>query len=143
MNSQSNTPGATPGDVVLTLEDPAYSSAQADMLSMSAMSEPGMSASGQTILDNIEHPHSVVDLLMPLVSEARHKKAVERQSTYMHVNPGMAAMGMAPAATPPAAPAAGTGLAAQLRELAELRDAGVLTQEEFDAQKARLLNSQE
>jgi len=101
MNSQSNTPGATPGDVVLTLEDPAYSSAQADMLSMSGMSEPGMSASGQTILDNIEHPHSVVGLLMPLVSEARHTKAVERQSTYMHVNPGMAAMGMAPAATPP------------------------------------------
>jgi len=136
------------GDVVLTLEDPAYAASQADMFSMSGASDPG-AATGQVVLDNIEHPHSVIDLLTPLVSEARHKKTIERQSTYMHVNPGMAAMGMAPQA-PPAQPApaaeppapAGPSLAAQLRELAELRDAGVLTPEEFDAQKTRLLNSQ-
>ena len=30
---------------------------------------------------------------------------------------------------------------AQLKELAQLKDAGVLTQEEFDAQKAQLLGS--
>jgi Short C-terminal domain len=29
----------------------------------------------------------------------------------------------------------------QLRELAELKDQGILTQQEFDAQKARLLGS--
>jgi putative oligomerization/nucleic acid binding protein len=30
---------------------------------------------------------------------------------------------------------------AQLKQLAELKDQGVLTQEEFDAQKAKILNS--
>jgi len=54
----------------------------------------------------------------------------------------------APAAAPPppapeAAPAAPSGmteeLAAQLKRLAELRDQGILTDEEFAAQKAKLL----
>lgn len=40
---------------------------------------------------------------------------------------------------PPPPPTA--SLATQLRELAELRDAGVLTHDEFDEQKARLLRS--
>ena len=44
-------------------------------------------------------------------------------------------------ATPPAAAAASAplSLAAELRELAKLRDQGILTAEEFDAQKARPL----
>jgi len=44
-------------------------------------------------------------------------------------------------ATPPEAPAGGpvTSIAAELRELASLRDAGVLTDEEFTEQKKRLL----
>ncbi len=43
----------------------------------------------------------------------------------------------------PSAPAGGLSDAAiaQLKELAQLRDEGVLTQEEFDAQKAQLLRS--
>lgn len=40
-------------------------------------------------------------------------------------------------APPPAAPAADP--VAQLKELAELRDSGVLTEEEFAAQKAKIL----
>ena len=44
----------------------------------------------------------------------------------------------APAAPAPAAPA---DPVAQLKELAELRDSGVLTEEEFAAQKAKVLNS--
>jgi hypothetical protein len=43
----------------------------------------------------------------------------------------------APAAAPPAAPQ--PDLADQLRKLADLRDAGVLTDDEFAAQKAKLL----
>ena len=48
----------------------------------------------------------------------------------------------APAAAS-AAPAGGLSDAAiaQLKELAQLKDTGVLTQEEFDAQKAQLLGS--
>lgn len=48
-----------------------------------------------------------------------------------------AAAAPAPVATPPAA----GGLAAQLTELAQLRDSGILTAEEFDAAKAKLLSS--
>jgi hypothetical protein len=47
-----------------------------------------------------------------------------------------------PAAPPaPAAPAAPTGddIIAQVRKLGELRDMGLLTQAEFDAKKAELL----
>jgi hypothetical protein len=47
-----------------------------------------------------------------------------------------------PAVTSPPASnsSAPLNLAAELRELAQLRDQGILTPEEFDAQKARLLN---
>ncbi|WP_415822603.1 SHOCT domain-containing protein [Mycobacterium senriense] len=43
--------------------------------------------------------------------------------------------------TPPQVAAGGpiTSIAAELRELASLRDAGILTQQEFEEQKKRLL----
>lgn len=44
-----------------------------------------------------------------------------------------------PAARPTAAPA--TDVVAQLRGLAELRDQGILTDEEFAAQKAKILGA--
>lgn len=40
---------------------------------------------------------------------------------------------------PPAAPAAGSDLTAQLQQLAQLHNAGVLSDEEFAAAKAKLL----
>jgi hypothetical protein len=48
-----------------------------------------------------------------------------------------------PPAPPPAAPAAQSesDMISQLRQLGELRDSGVLTEEEFAAQKAKVLNS--
>jgi len=46
----------------------------------------------------------------------------------------------APAPAAPAAPA-GDDTVAQLTQLGELRDKGVLTEEEFAAQKAKLLGS--
>jgi Short C-terminal domain len=42
-------------------------------------------------------------------------------------------------AAAPTQPAAGGDTIAQLKELGELRDSGVLTEEEFAAQKAKLL----
>ncbi len=80
------------GDVVLNLEDPAYGATQ-DMFNMTGNVEG--TTSGQVVLDNIESPYSVLDLLSPLISEARSKKTIERQSQYLHVNPGMAAAGAA------------------------------------------------
>jgi hypothetical protein len=41
---------------------------------------------------------------------------------------------------PPPAPTGGTDRVEQLKELAGLRDQGVLTEEEFAAEKARILN---
>ncbi|MGY1815408.1 PH domain-containing protein [Blastococcus sp. SYSU D00820] len=132
--------GKDVGDLVLGLDDPAYG-VQQDTFNLTGAPEHG-TTSGQVVLDNIEGPHRVYDLLSPLVSEARHKKTVERQSQYLHVNPAMGVFG-APAAPPPPAPSGPAepqpDLADQLRKLAELRDAGILTEEEFAAQKARLL----
>ncbi|WP_374460767.1 SHOCT domain-containing protein [Microbacterium sp.] len=45
----------------------------------------------------------------------------------------------APSATPSPAPAAAPDLTAQLQQLASLRDAGILTEEEFAAKKAEIL----
>ncbi len=139
--------GKDVGDVVLVLEDASYGVDTGNTLSFSGMSEPGATTTGQVLLDNIEGPYQVRDLLFPLISEARQKKLMERQSQYIHVNPGMqAAVGM-PAAPPPApaAPAAPAGppvdLADQLRKLASLRDEGILSEEEFAAQKAKLLGT--
>jgi Short C-terminal domain len=44
-----------------------------------------------------------------------------------------------PPAAPPPAPAGGNDMFEQLRQLGELRDQGILTAEEFAAQKARIL----
>jgi hypothetical protein len=41
----------------------------------------------------------------------------------------------------PAPAAAGDDSIEKLKQLAELKDQGILTQEEFDAQKAKILNS--
>lgn len=49
----------------------------------------------------------------------------------------------AQAAAPQATPAAGVdNMITQLKQLGELRDAGVLTDEEFETQKARILATQ-
>jgi hypothetical protein len=130
------------GDVNLVLEDPTYSvdpnwtgTSSADL---------GGHTSGQLLLDNIEHPYEVRDLLLPLVSEARTKKTIERQSQYVHMQPPIGtpygAPMQPPVVPPPAEPSEPkTDLADQLRKLADLRDAGVLTDEEFSSQKAKLL----
>ena len=48
-----------------------------------------------------------------------------------------------PQAAPPPPPAAApqVDVVGQLKELAELKDQGILTEDEFNAQKAKLLNS--
>ena len=127
--------GKDVGDVVLNLEDPSYGAGQ-DMFNLSGTIEG--TTSGQVTLDNIESPYAVLDILAPLISEARTKKTVERQSTYVHnMTPG-APYG-APMAAPPPQAAPQPDMVDQLRKLGDLRDAGILTEEEFAAQKAKLL----
>jgi hypothetical protein len=134
------------GDVVLHLEDPTLGVDPGNLMNMGGYqaSEPGMT-SGTVTLDNIEEPYKVRDLLMPLISEARSKKMIERQSQYLHVNPGsVVAAGMAATPPPPAPAPAASGppvdVADQLRKLAALREEGILSDEEFAVQKARLLS---
>jgi hypothetical protein len=125
------------GDVVLNLEDPTYG-ANTDMLDLSGNVEG--TTTGQVVLDNIEGPYAVLDLLSPLISEARTRKTIERQSQYVHqMNPGMPGTPYAPPAAPPPAAAPQLDMVDQLRRLGELRDGGILTEEEFAAQKAKLL----
>ena len=67
--------------------------------------------------------------------------AADRTQAYQQQ---MAAAAPAPApvaAAPAPAPAATTDVVAQLRSLAELRDQGILTEEEFAAQKAKVLDA--
>jgi hypothetical protein len=131
--------GKDVGDVVLNLEDPSYGAGQ-DMFNMSGTIEG--TTSGQVVLDNIEGPYAVLDILSPLISEARTKKTIERQSSYVHnMTPGApfgAPMAPPPAAAPPPA-VPQLDMVEQLRKLGELRDAGILPEDEFAAQKAKLL----
>lgn len=124
--------GSDIGDVALWLEDPALAVDQSGAMSWSGEVGSGAHTSGEVLLDNVEGPHALRDRLLPLISEARHKKLVERQSQFVHhVTP--------PPSAAPAPPAEAVDVADQLRKLAELRDQGILTEEEFAAQKAKLL----
>jgi hypothetical protein len=94
---------------------------------------PGHSG-GELLLDNIEDPFTVRDLLNQHVAEARAKKQVLTQTQYLqHSGPA------APAPTAAAASSSPVDVADQLRKLAELRDQGILTDDEFAVQKQKLL----
>jgi Short C-terminal domain len=71
----------------------------------------------------------------------RQAERWQQQGTYPYGQPEPTNQEPAPeyAAPPPAAPAA--DMIQQLKDLAELREQGVLTEEEFAAQKARILNT--
>ena len=70
-------------------------------------------------------------------SIAAQRTQAYQQQMYAAAPPPQAAP--APAPAPAAAPAPANDLVDQLRSLAELRDQGILTEEEFAAQKAKLL----
>jgi hypothetical protein len=96
-------------------------------------------AGAELLLDNIEDPFTVRDLLNQHVSEARAKKQMLTQTQYLqHSGPAFGAPAAAPAPATTAA-SAPVDVADQLRKLAELRDQGILTEEEFAVQKQKLL----
>lgn len=80
------------------------------------------------------------------VSNRVSRRQAERwaqQDGAQYANPraDLAAQTQAPAAPEPAAASAGSDMIAQLKELGELHQSGVLTDEEFAAQKAKILGS--
>jgi hypothetical protein len=130
--------GGEVGDVVLILEDATLSTNNAGVFNTGNFTGSSTSGAttGQVVIDNIQGPHQLRDLLMPLISEARQAKVMERNSQYIHY-------ATPPAAVPAASPATPAGsdldVADQLRKLAALRDEGILTSEEFAEQKAKIL----
>jgi type IV secretory pathway VirB10-like protein len=74
-----------------------------------------------------------VSALRALISEHSSRRHPVAQPAVHAVTPP-------PPATPVAAPVAPPDVFEQLRKLAELRDAGIVTAEEFDAKKAELLS---
>jgi hypothetical protein len=64
----------------------------------------------------------------------------QAQLAEMQRQQAAAAAAPAPAAVPAAAPAAGDDMMAKLTQLADLKAAGVLTDDEFAAAKAKLLS---
>jgi hypothetical protein len=74
------------------------------------------------------------------VSQNQYERAEQKAMAQAYEQQQAAPPPAAPAPAPP--PAAGgitDDVVAQLRELAQLRDDGILTEDEFAAQKARLL----
>jgi hypothetical protein len=69
------------------------------------------------------------------VARKQHEKAAAAAGAQQAAAPPAAA----PAPPPPSAGGLSTEAIEQLKQLAELRDQGVLTEDEFAAQKARLL----
>lgn len=77
-----------------------------------------------TVLESVRDPKTLRDLVNRAAGEARAATAAHHRST----------VNVAPSAAAP-----GVDVADQLARLAALRDQGVLTEQEFSAQKARLL----
>jgi phosphoglycolate phosphatase-like HAD superfamily hydrolase len=74
------------------------------------------------------------------VSNRVSRRQAERWSQQDYEQQQQAQQQYAAPEPPPAAPAAGMeSVLDQLKQLGELRDAGVLTEAEFEAQKAKLL----
>ncbi|HZK05608.1 MAG TPA: SHOCT domain-containing protein [Actinomycetaceae bacterium] len=71
-------------------------------------------------------------------TRAHHRTAQRQRGRWAAENAAAAASTPAPAAPPP--PKDTATMLEQLRQLGELRDAGVLSEAEFEVQKARVLH---
>lgn len=88
------------------------------------------------IMESVADPHRVRDLVNKTATDARvaeRRLANQQHITYSGAGP------VAPAPAPAAPAQATDDVFAQLEKLGKLRDAGVLTPEEFEAKKAELL----
>lgn len=90
------------------------------------------------VMASVQDPKTVRDIVNRAAAEARAHYQRQQTTQYHHgavpITPQHVA---APVASTPAA--SGPTLIEQLKDLASLRDAGVLTEDEFAAQKAKIL----
>jgi hypothetical protein len=74
------------------------------------------------------------------VQRRQHKKYAEQDAAYMQSQAAAMEQGFEQGAAAPApAPAAEADYAAELQKLAELKAAGILTEEEFETKKRQIL----
>jgi hypothetical protein len=75
------------------------------------------------------------------VARRQQRKYADQDAAYVEQQAAAAEQGrdQVYAAPPPAAPAGGDDMAAQIEELAKLKDQGLLTEEEFSAKKKQIL----
>lgn len=90
-------------------------------------------------LEGVKDPKAVKALLMEVSKRARDMHLRRSQTTYMNVEGGAAPGVPAPTAAA-APPTVAEDPLERLGKLKQLLDAGALSQEEFDAQKAKLLS---
>lgn len=100
----------------------------------------------RVVLESVDNPKQVRDTIARYANARRSEMLEYQHSKEVHKRQAGATAIHMPSGGPPApeasaAPAASKSLAEELRELAELRDAGILTEDEFATQKARLLES--
>lgn len=114
---------------VLEVLTPSYSGgAQKDFWKGSNKSRNADSNDPWTLSNTLPLPKHLHAEALPHLNELRSRIAAAKRTVVVTQAP------------PPAAPAAG-GLAAEIAELAALRDAGVLSEDEFAAAKAKLLGN--
>ena len=73
--------------------------------------------------------------------QAEEQERIDQAAQQQYAEQQAAQQQYAQQPPPPAAPAGGDDLVSRIQELARLKDAGVLTDEEFAAAKAKLLGS--
>ncbi len=99
-----------------------------------------MNGAELVILEDIPEPRKAVSVINDTANAAR--LAVQQRMNTHHYA-GLPTSTLPPVVSPSAAPSVvsvPTDLIAQLRQLGELRDAGILTEEEFVAKKADILS---
>jgi len=73
------------------------------------------------------------------VARRQQRKYADQDAAYVQQQAAAAEQGRDAAYAAPAAPAGGDDMAAQIEELAKLKDQGLLTEEEFAAKKKQIL----
>jgi membrane protein YdbS with pleckstrin-like domain len=94
------------------------------------------SEQGREVFEDIRHPEEVQKLIY---HEGEKNKKRMYQGDHADAPSAPAAQSPPPAPPAPVTPAAAPSVTTELERLADLRAKGVLTEEEFQAQKARIL----
>lgn len=96
----------------------------------------------EVVLESIEEPRAVRDLINSHAQPARleHQRRAQTHVYQGGVPAGQPILQSSPSEAPTPGPVGGS-VVTQLKELAELRDQGILTDEEFQSEKTKILGN--